>query len=186
MNDLFINKFRNNNSIIISNDSNYCDYFNELDKSFNIFKNIDYNEEHYYIETDSNKCVICKNNINYNKNKTKLDYFIKNQNVIHSTIATNLDKYNIENNNIFNYTNAIDIGIYAHYYYHFCNKCFLYGLYYWNLKYKMGYPKNSHEAKRFIYNYNEFVPEIKENTTYDFVKNIQKGKLFVCDMFSVN
>lgn len=179
---IYTYRFMHPLSCVINDTENYFLEANKFMTTYSVFKNVDYNEDHYYIETCCNQCYLCNKNICLLKNKKKLNFLKKNQTILNDSVINKIDSLIIDKNNIFKYTKTEDIGVYYHYYYHICSECLLYGLYYWSLYYDTPRPKTALDGYKFIKEYNIFVP-IHKNVA--ILKSIENN-LFSCDVYNVN
>ena len=188
MKELYINKYYNNYTSEIIDSDFIFDYFlrNKKNNNFKVFKNIDYNEDHYYVESNPCKCYLCDSNIDYKKYESIMNYFINHhKNLLNSNILNKLKEY-IELNKLFIYTSRIDISFYIHYHYHLCKTCFENSLYYWSLVESQGSPITENDGYIFIHHNDKFVPEVKSLANLNRIKKIKFGNMYHCKYNQIN
>ena len=189
INKLYIKCFYDENTIInkpenisiqfLPNDYDTKKY-TTLEKTYlidinNTFKN-------YYIESNYNKCYICKCNIDYYNIKNKYN-ILKNNLQLNYIIFSKLEKKLIDenNNNLFIFQNYMNCGSYIFYYYHLCKTCYKHSLYYWSLSNKNKYPSSQIDGYRFINNNDKFVPEVKKKETIELINKLNIPNIYICD-----
>ena len=193
INKLYIKCFCDENTLI-NKPENICikflpsdyskDNYTTLEKFYLIDTNNSFND--FYIESNYDKCYLCKCNIDCENFRIKYKIIEKNI-ALNEIILNKLEDKLVKNkniNNLFIFQSKMNYSSYIYYHYHLCETCYKHSLYYWSLSNTNKYPSSRIDGYRFINKNDKFVPEVKKEETIKLINNLDIPNIYICDFYN--